>query len=150
MSFHCLVHTARYLGLTRGLLRWRWTMITMAALYFVNLLHPLLQEEMLTSIERSGFKNSRGEKSLLHKSFRLASSRALEKLTEAWAQGIMGCGKHQISVLAFPSHEHQLWLYAFVCYSRCLPSNISFCTHCRPMLLIPGMEGDHQLTLFYQ
>ena len=55
MPFHCLVCTARYLGLTRGLLRWRWTMITMTVLYFVNLLHPLLQEEMLASIERSAF-----------------------------------------------------------------------------------------------
>ena len=55
MPFDCVVCTARYLGLTRGLLRWRWTMITMIVLYFVNLLHPLLQEEMLASIERSAF-----------------------------------------------------------------------------------------------
>ena len=30
-------------------------MITMIVLYFVNLLHPLLQEEMLASIQRSAF-----------------------------------------------------------------------------------------------
>ena len=30
-------------------------MITMIVLYFVNLLHPLLQEEMQVSIERSAF-----------------------------------------------------------------------------------------------
>lgn len=53
MPFHGVVCTARYLGFTRGLLRWRLTMITMIVLYFVNLLHPLLQEEMLASIERS-------------------------------------------------------------------------------------------------
>lgn len=67
MPFHCLVCTARYLGLTRGLLRWRWTMITMIVLYAVNLLHPLLQEEMLASTERSALK-IQGMYSLLHKS----------------------------------------------------------------------------------
>lgn len=67
MPFHCLVCTARYLGLTRGLLRWRWTMITMIVLYSVNLLHPLLQEEMLASTERSALK-IQGMYSLLRKS----------------------------------------------------------------------------------
>lgn len=62
MPFHCLVHAARYLGLTRGLLRWRWTMITMIVLYFVNLLHPLVQEEMLASMERSALKIQGGVK----------------------------------------------------------------------------------------
>ena len=53
MAFHCLVLISRYLGLTRALLRWRWTITTMIILYTFNLLHPLFQEEMLASFKRS-------------------------------------------------------------------------------------------------
>ena len=53
MAFHCFVLISRYLGLTRALLRWRWTITTMIILYTFNLLHPLFQEEMLASVERS-------------------------------------------------------------------------------------------------
>lgn len=86
MPFHCVVSTARYLGLTRGLLRWRWTMITMIVLYFVNLLHPLLQEEMLASIERSALF-------LKFKGYIVCHiDRALENLSQTKIQVITGCG----------------------------------------------------------
>ena len=49
MTLHCLLLTGRYFGLTRGLLRWRWTMVTMIVLYSFNLLHPLVQDDMVIS-----------------------------------------------------------------------------------------------------
>jgi len=55
MPSGCLVLTGRYLGLTRGFLKWRWTLMTMIILYSINLLQPLFEEEMLVSVER-GFK----------------------------------------------------------------------------------------------
>ena len=113
MPFHCLVLTARYLGLTRGLLRWRWTMITMIVLYSLNLLHPLLQEEVLASMERLVLKIQEGMK----KSFSLMSSHVLLKLMETRLQDITGCGKYQILIFF---HNSITVSSPGVCYSPCL------------------------------
>lgn len=53
MPFHCLVYTGRYIGPTRALIKWRWTLATMIMLYSINLLHQLFEENDLVSFERS-------------------------------------------------------------------------------------------------
>ena len=53
MPSHCLVCTGRYIGPTRALIKWRWTLATMIMLYSINLLHQLFEENDLVSFERS-------------------------------------------------------------------------------------------------
>ncbi|XP_044173584.1 uncharacterized protein LOC122957541 isoform X2 [Acropora millepora] len=51
MLCDCLVFAGRYIGLTRLLMKWRWTVASMVILYSINILHPLLQQNILVSSE---------------------------------------------------------------------------------------------------
>lgn len=51
MLCDCLVFAGRYVGLTRLLMKWRWTVGTMVILYSINILHPLLEQNILVSTE---------------------------------------------------------------------------------------------------